>query len=167
MRRCGAERANQRLERTGGKAGCFMRVTVAAGRSTAGRYAARGGRNPGVAMLTGRCLCGPVRFQVRGELGTIVHRRCVDCRKAQGAAVANNTPVAAAAFEITSGKDTISKLQSSPGKFRCFCSRCGSPVYSYRQAIPDTIRVRLGTLECDPGSRPGPAQLVRPKGSLV
>ncbi len=33
-------------------------------------------------MLTGSCLCGTVRFQVRGELGTIVHCHCVDCRKA-------------------------------------------------------------------------------------
>jgi hypothetical protein len=62
--------------------------------------------------------------------------------------------VDAAAFEITSGKDSISKFESSPGKFRCFCSRCGSPVYSYRQSIPQTIRIRLGTVDSDPGSRP-------------
>jgi hypothetical protein len=105
-------------------------------------------------MLTGSCLCGTVRFQIRGELGTIVHCHCVDCRKAQGAAFATNAPVARAAFDITSGRHSISKFESSPGKFRCFCSRCGSPVYSYRQAIPDTIRVRLGTLDCDPGNRP-------------
>jgi predicted enzyme related to lactoylglutathione lyase len=105
-------------------------------------------------MLTGGCLCGAVRFGVRGDLGTIVHCHCTDCRKAQGGAFATNAPVAAEAFVITSGAGFVSRFESSPGKFRCFCSRCGSPVYSFRDSMPGAVRIRLGTLDADPGGRP-------------
>ena len=57
-------------------------------------------------------------------------------------------------FVVTSGTEFIAKYESSPGKYRCFCHNCGSPVYSYRASIPDTVRVRVGTLDGDPGLRP-------------
>jgi len=57
-------------------------------------------------------------------------------------------------FEITAGREQIHEHESSPGKFRAFCSNCGSPLYSRRPADPDTWRVRLGTIDDDPGRRP-------------
>jgi hypothetical protein len=105
-------------------------------------------------VLTGSCLCRAVRFEIRGELGSIVYCHCESCRKAQGTAFAANAPVAAEGFVLTSGAELVAKYESSPGKYRCFCRNCGSPVYSYRASIPGTVRVRLGTLDVDPGSRP-------------
>lgn len=37
--------------------------------------------------------------------------------------------------------------ESSPGKRRWFCSVCGSPLYSERDAAPDVVRIRAGLLE--------------------
>src|SRR6266478_5531882 len=105
-------------------------------------------------VLTGTCLCRKVRFEIRGELGSIVYCHCESCRKAQGTAFVANAPVADEAFAVTSGADLIAKYESSPGKYRCFCRNCGSPVYSYRASIPGTVRVRLGTLDGDPVLRP-------------
>jgi len=105
-------------------------------------------------VLTGTCLCRKVRFEIRGELGSIVYCHCESCRKAQGTAFVANAPVAEEDFVLTSGAELIAKHESSPGKYRCFCCNCGSPVYSYRASIPGTVRVRLGTLDSDPGLRP-------------
>ena len=105
-------------------------------------------------MLTGSCLCRKVRFEIRGDLGSIVYCHCESCRKAQGTAFVANAPVAEEQVVVTSGAELIAKYGSSPGKYRCFCRNCGSPVYSYRASIPGTVRVRLGTLDGDPVLRP-------------
>jgi hypothetical protein len=108
----------------------------------------------GANVITGRCLCGNVRFQITGSLGPIVHCHCAQCRQATGTAFATNANVRRDEIAFTSGFDGITQYESSPGKFRAFCSRCGSPMFSRSIDDPDNLRVRLGTLEQDPGGRP-------------
>ena len=55
--------------------------------------------------------------------------------------------------EFLAGLDGVTEYESSPDKFRAFCSRCGSPVYSRTTADPDHLRIRLGLLDQDPGRR--------------
>jgi hypothetical protein len=105
-------------------------------------------------MLTGGCLCGAIRFQIEGELGPITCCHCSQCRRATGTAFATNANVARDAHRFTSGADLIAEYESSPGKLRAFCSRCGSPMYSRMVSEPDSLRVRLGTIDGDPGGRP-------------
>ena len=105
-------------------------------------------------MITGSCLCRGIRFEVRGELGSIAQCHCEDCRKANGTAFATNAPVARANFSLTSGAGLLERYQSSPGKYRTFCSRCGSPLFSSRDDDPETLRLRIGTLDGDPRARP-------------
>jgi GrpB-like predicted nucleotidyltransferase (UPF0157 family) len=69
-------------------------------------------------VLTGSCPCRKVRFEVRGELGSIVYCHCESCRKAQGTAFVANAPVAEDDFVVTSGAELIAKYESSPGKYR-------------------------------------------------
>ncbi|HYS81089.1 MAG TPA: GFA family protein, partial [Anaeromyxobacteraceae bacterium] len=94
-------------------------------------------------MLDGSCLCGAVRYQLEGELGPIVCCHCSMCRKAQGTAFATNAPVEAARFHITRGEQALRAYPSSPGKWRCFCSICGSPLFSKTERDPGTIRLRI------------------------
>lgn len=105
-------------------------------------------------MLEGRCLCGSVRFRVTGKLGPAGFCHCKQCQRASGSAFAANAAVRTRYFEITSGLDRVSEYESSPGKFRAFCSRCGSPIYSRSTGDPDSRNVRLGTLDSDPERRP-------------
>ncbi len=105
-------------------------------------------------MLTGRCLCGTVRYEVDGDLGPIAFCHCTECRRASGSAFAANANVAARDHRFSSGSAAIVEYESSPGKFRAFCGRCGSPMYSRTAAEPETLRIRLGTLDQDPGGRP-------------
>jgi hypothetical protein len=48
---------------------------------------------------------------------------------------------------LLTGKELIREFESSPGKFRAFCTNCGSPVYGYLSATREVIRIRLGTLD--------------------
>ena len=105
-------------------------------------------------MLNGGCLCGGVRFHIKGKLGPAGYCHCKQCQRASGSAFAANASVRTIYFEITSGDDLVSEHQSSPGKFRAFCRRCGSPVYSRRDTESDIRRIRLGTLDSDPQRRP-------------
>ncbi|XYH95341.1 GFA family protein [Sorangium sp. So ce1128] len=105
-------------------------------------------------MVSGRCLCSGVRFEITGELGPVIQCHCSMCRRASGTAFATNVPVHADAFRIVQGQELITEYESSPGRRRAFCSRCGSPLYSRMLGRPEIRRVRLGTLEEDPGARP-------------
>jgi hypothetical protein len=105
-------------------------------------------------MLTGRCLCGAVGYEVAGTLGPIACCHCVECRRASGAAFATNANVKRAEHRFTQGAEAIVEYESSPGKVRAFCGKCGSPLYSRTAKEPDVLRIRLGTLDQDPGGRP-------------
>jgi putative intracellular protease/amidase len=95
----------------------------------------------------GSCLCGAVHYEVAGELGEFGYCHCKSCRKASGTAHAANAPVDRRNFRIVRGAHGVRQFESSPGKFRAFCSRCGSPLYAYLASTPDVLRVRLGTLD--------------------
>jgi hypothetical protein len=57
-------------------------------------------------------------------------------------------------LRFTSGREAISEYASTLGKSRAFCSGCGSPIYSRLASDSETFRIRLGTLDGDPGRRP-------------
>ena len=97
-------------------------------------------------MYTGNCLCGGVRFQILDELEPIQVCHCSQCRKAQGTAFATNTPVQMTAFQLDRGAELLKSFEASPGKQRVFCSECGSPIYSKKNALPDVLRIRPGLI---------------------
>jgi len=105
-------------------------------------------------MLSGQCLCGTVCFQIDGKLGPLVYCHCSMCQRANGSAFSANASVRERYMRWLSGRAAITEYESSPGKFRAFCSVCGSPIYSRRTAEPESLRVRLGTIDGDPGRRP-------------
>lgn len=98
-------------------------------------------------MYTGRCLCGGVRFAVKETLQPIQLCHCAECRKAQGTPFASNIPVSADGFDLQSGAELLKHFESSPGKQRTFCGRCGSPIYSRRASMPGVLRLRAGLFE--------------------
>ncbi len=104
--------------------------------------------------MLGGCLCGAVRYRYDGPLGgalgavTVCH--CEQCRRAQGYAAAV-APALAARFTLVAGADRVVEYESSPGKKRAFCGACGAPLYSRRDAAPDALRLRLGSLDAPPG----------------
>jgi hypothetical protein len=97
-------------------------------------------------MYRGSCLCGQVRYEIRGEIGIGYFCHCSRCRKATGTAFASSAVVAAKDFYVIQGAATL-KSFSVNGLHRMFCAECGSPIISKRDAMPDAVRVRLGSLD--------------------
>lgn len=105
-------------------------------------------------MYQGGCLCGAVRFEIKGPIRNIVYCHCSRCRKAQGSAFAANGIVASGDFSIVAGAEKLIGYASSPGQTKYFCGTCGSPIMSETTARPDQVRVRLGTIDSDIQERP-------------
>lgn len=104
--------------------------------------------------IKGSCLCGKIRFEYSGELGPITQCHCTQCRKTSGTAFAANCSIDKSNYSIVSGEELIKEYESVPGKFRAFCSNCGSPVYSRRDSLPDKLRIRLGLLDTEIDRKP-------------
>lgn len=97
-------------------------------------------------LHTGCCLCGGVRYRIVGQLPDFEVCHCRQCQQAQGGACVVVAPIAASNFELLSGSELLESYRATPSKERLFCSRCGSPLFSRRDEVPDTLRLRVGTL---------------------
>ena len=104
-------------------------------------------------MLHGKCLCEGVRYEISGELGPLGYCHCSQCRRASGSAFGANADARRDEFKWLGGEELVREYESSPDTIRAFCSRCGSPLYKRSAAKPDVVRIRLGSLEEDPGLR--------------
>ena len=106
-------------------------------------------------MHKGSCLCGQVAYEIDGAIGPIVMCHCSRCRKAGGSAFATNGVTPSAGFRITRGAELLRTFSAGTGADRVFCSNCGSAIYSRRDAQPDLVRVRMGTLDTPLEQGPG------------
>lgn len=105
-------------------------------------------------LYSGNCLCNGVCFRILCELEPIQICHCSQCRKAQGTPFATNTPVKETAFQLDSGAELLKSFEASPGKQRVFCSTCGSPIYSKKDALPRVLRIRAGLINEPLSSKP-------------
>ena len=97
-------------------------------------------------MLNGSCLCGTVAYEADAPLERIVHCHCQTCRKTHGTAFSSVAAVPREAFRFTRGAEHLGAIESSPGKFRRFCSKCGSHLMAERISQP-VVLLRLGCLD--------------------
>ncbi len=118
-------------------------------------------------MLRGSCLCGKVKYELRGEPRVLYYCHCGTCRKATGSSFATNLIALAEDFVLVAGRDLLSAFESSPDKHRYFCSACGSPIYSQAKSTQKIVSVRCGTLDSDPILRPSIHAYVASKAPWV
>ena len=100
------------------------------------------------ATLSGSCLCGGVRFVIKGEAREVVNCFCEQCRKTSGHYVAA-TRVDKQNLNIEAN-DTLCWYESSPGVKRGFCKRCGGNLFWDNQQN-NQISVMAGTLNLPTG----------------
>ncbi len=92
-------------------------------------------------------MCGQVTYVVTEELSDFGYCHCRSCRKASGSAFGANAGIKRHAYQLSDPKGYVKEFESSPGKFRAFCSNCGSGLYAYLATTADLIRIRLGSLD--------------------
>ena len=103
--------------------------------------------------MKGSCLCGRIVYEIDRLAGPIGHCHCKTCRKAHAAAYASTARVDREHFRWSRGEEFLGVFESSPGKLRRFCTRCGSHLVAERPTQSQVI-VRVATLDDDPGVTP-------------
>lgn len=114
------------------------------------------------AQHQGSCLCGRVRYLVRGPLGPMDHCHCVHCRKSHGAAFATYVEVPKEALEILSGRDEMTTFTADTGTQRSFCRTCGAILLCFVDGDP-VVEVAAGTFDTPLALRPRAHIFVRSK----
>jgi hypothetical protein len=110
--------------------------------------------------IRGSCLCGRVKYEITGPLGTAANCHCSMCRKQHGAAFRSRAGIEASQFRWLAGEELMTFYESSPGTHRGFCSVCGSPITNRIDATAvsaggvERMGVHLGGLDDDPGKAP-------------
>ena len=85
--------------------------------------------------LEGSCLCGGIRFVVRGSVSGIIQCHCSLCRKVSGAASIATIGISSDQLDWISGEDLVATYERPSGYGNAFCKICGSPA-------PDANRTR-------------------------
>ena len=103
--------------------------------------------------VSGRCLCGSVRFEVEKQGlfgGTLCH--CRDCQYASGGGPAIVVATQDATFRKLQGKTKSFTVSGGSGNdvTRKHCSQCGTPMFSELTIAPGITIIKIGTFD-DPG----------------
>ena len=97
--------------------------------------------------IGGSCLCGSVRFVLRGPLRDVVICHCHMCRKSSGHVFASGA-VAEQGLDLERS-GALAWYRSSPGVRRGFCAGCGSSLFWLGDA--GQVRFAAGALD-DPAA---------------
>jgi hypothetical protein len=105
------------------------------------------------AAATGGCLCGAVRYEVRGPLRDVLLCHCVECRRWHGH-ISACTAAAKADLVLTEqrGLRWILSPHSDAEARRAFCGECGSSLF-WDPPRRETISIAAGTLDHAAGLR--------------
>ena len=100
----------------------------------------------------GGCLCGGVRYTVRGPLRDVIACHCSQCRRTSGHFVAATS--AAAADLVLDAAATLAWYRSSVQAERGVCSRCGGNLFWRPEPAGEPrISIMAGTLDAPTGLR--------------
>jgi hypothetical protein len=110
-------------------------------------------------IITGKCLCGAVRFSaVEPPIAARVCW-CRDCQKFGAGSGTVNVMFKTAGFTVDGALgDYVSTADSGNVMHRRFCSVCGTPMFSEAEVRPNVIMVRAGLLD-DP-------ELIKPTATI-
>ena len=107
--------------------------------------------NQAQVRASGRCLCGAVRFTIRGPLRpTAVACHCTSCRRFTGGLWVG-TCAHREHVHIERG-DTLTWFRSSPDAKRAFCGRCGSSLF-WEPIDTGRVSIAAGCLDGPTGLR--------------
>lgn len=109
----------------------------------------------------GGCLCGGVRYRVRGALRDAIACHCTQCRRTSGHhAAMTSAPLEALSFD---NAQTLTWYRSSPAAERGFCRVCGSNLF-WKPEGEARMAITAGTLDTPTGLGVQEHIFVRDKG---
>ncbi len=101
--------------------------------------------------LTGRCLCGAVRYRLDSAPFDCGWCHCRTCQLNSGAPAMAFASVKQGDWVVTEGDAEVRRVRSSSIAERLFCGRCGTPLAIDYDIQPETFDFSVATLD-DPGA---------------
>lgn len=102
-------------------------------------------------MVSGRCICGAVAFEVRGQVRDVHLCHCTECRRWAGHVwAATEAAWAELDFSEDRGLRWIDSPDSEYDARRGFCSECGSSLF-WRVPGGDRVSLAAGCLDGQTG----------------
>lgn len=102
-------------------------------------------------MLTGRCQCGAVRFEIDGAPRGLYVCHCLECRRQSASAFGISVDVAEEALRLTQGEPQSWARPTPHGHLICyFCPACGSRLWHAPDPRDGAVTVKGGTLDEPP-----------------
>lgn len=102
---------------------------------------------------TGRCFCGAVEIEVRGEPAAMGYCHCESCRHWSAGPVNAFSLWPPDAVTVTRGNDKLRSYNKTPGSTRKWCDNCGGHVLTEHPAmgLVDVYAAVIPELGFDPG----------------
>lgn len=99
--------------------------------------------------ISGSCLCGFIKYEYKGTLGTSSYCHCDDCKKATGGPYTVGVRAEKKDFYILEGKTKRYTTIGDSGNqiSRDFCPECGSPIFTEAEVLPGLIFIKSGSLD--------------------
>lgn len=103
--------------------------------------------------ISGHCLCGAVRFEVRDAFLYAGFCHCSDCRRFSGSASSALAGLETTHFRLLAGNEALRHYRKSDSTVLGFCGTCGSSLYAAKPRR-GLLHLRLGVLDEAPALRP-------------
>jgi hypothetical protein len=98
-------------------------------------------------VLKGSCLCGGVKFEIRGDFEPRSFCHCTSCKRLSGGAATANARVRSEDVAITAGEELLRSYQPDEGTAKTFCSVCGSNLFGAGWPEREYASVRLPAID--------------------
>jgi hypothetical protein len=105
--------------------------------------------------LTGRCLCGRVRFELTEPAVSAGYCHCTRCQRRTGTASSANARIDGGTLSFSEGAELVKSWRHPDGGWeKCFCAECGAHLFSRNPDDHTQIGIRMSAFDGDPGVRP-------------
>ena len=95
--------------------------------------------------LIGGCLCGAIRYEIRGASSKPALCHCTSCRRSTGAPAVGWATIRGADFSITAGEPAL--YRSSENVERSFCPNCGTQLTYGHQGEHGWVDVTICSMD--------------------
>ena len=98
--------------------------------------------------LSGRCYCGDIQYEIKGELQASLQCHCRECQYITGGNANTVMVFSRDNFEFTKGKPSVfSRGDLETPVKRFFCDKCGTAIGTKSPMRPESIILKVGTFD--------------------
>lgn len=110
--------------------------------------------------LTGRCYCGNIQYEVKGDPIFKAQCHCRECQYLSGGGPNFTIAMPDEEFKYTKGSPRhFTRSDIDNAVTREFCSTCGTQILTRGAGLPNAVLLKAGTLD-DPGAFGNPEMAI-------